>query len=64
MRRALISIIYVTWRLGKQFQLGISKRFLTLKNLNVSEDINSDWRNIKENIRISAKQTEAAKTEV
>jgi hypothetical protein len=38
----------------KQYQLKISNRFAALENLNVSEDINRAWENIKENIKISA----------
>jgi hypothetical protein len=38
----------------KQYQLTISNRFASLENLNVSEDINRAWENIKENIKISA----------
>jgi hypothetical protein len=41
----------------KQFQIEISNRFSALENLNDSEDINSVWENIKENIKISAKET-------
>jgi hypothetical protein len=41
----------------KQFQIEISKRFEALENLNDSEDINRAWQNIKENIKVSAKET-------
>jgi hypothetical protein len=41
----------------KQFQMEISNRFEALENLNGSEDINRAWENIKENIKISAKET-------
>jgi hypothetical protein len=40
----------------KQYQTKLSNRFAALENLNVSEDINRAWENIKENIRISAKE--------
>jgi hypothetical protein len=39
----------------KQYQIKISNRFSALENLNVSEDINKAWENIKENIKISAR---------
>jgi hypothetical protein len=38
----------------KQYQIQISNRFAALENLNVSEDINRAWENIKESIKISA----------
>jgi hypothetical protein len=38
----------------KQYQLKISNRFAAPENLNVSQDINRAWENIKENIKISA----------
>jgi hypothetical protein len=41
----------------KQYQIKISNRFAALKNLNVCEDINRDWENIKENIKVSAKES-------
>jgi hypothetical protein len=41
----------------KQYQLKISNRFAALKNLNVSEDINRTWENIKENTKISAQES-------
>jgi DNA anti-recombination protein RmuC len=41
----------------KQYQLKISNRFAALENLNVSEDINRAWENIKENIKISAQES-------
>jgi hypothetical protein len=40
----------------KQYKLKISNRFEALENLNVSEDVNRTWENIKENIKISAKE--------
>jgi hypothetical protein len=43
--------------LRKQYQIRISKRFATLENVNVSDDINSAWENIKESIKISAKDS-------
>jgi hypothetical protein len=41
----------------KQDQIKISKRFAALENLNVCEDINRAWENIKESIKISAKES-------
>jgi hypothetical protein len=41
----------------KQYQIEISSRFAALKNLNDSEDINRAWENIKENVKILAKET-------
>jgi hypothetical protein len=38
-------------------QIKISNRFAALENLNVSNDINRAWENIKENIKISAKES-------
>jgi 50S ribosomal subunit-associated GTPase HflX len=39
----------------KHHQIEVSNRFATLKNVSDSEDINSAWENIKENIKTSAK---------
>jgi hypothetical protein len=41
----------------KQYQLKISNRSATLENINVSEDINRPWENIKENIKISTQES-------
>jgi hypothetical protein len=38
----------------KQYQIKMSNMFAALKNLNVSEDINRSWENIKKSIKISA----------
>jgi hypothetical protein len=40
----------------KQFQIELSNRFSALEKLNASEDINRAWENIKENLKISAKE--------
>jgi hypothetical protein len=40
----------------KQYQIKISNRFAALENLNVCEDINRAWENIKESIKVSAKR--------
>jgi hypothetical protein len=41
----------------KQYQLKTSNRFAALENLNVGQDINRVWENIKQNIKISAKES-------
>jgi hypothetical protein len=41
----------------KQYQIKISNRSADLENLNVSEDINRAWENIKESTKISAKES-------
>jgi hypothetical protein len=41
----------------KQYRIKISNRFAALENLNVSEDINRAWENIKENIKLSAQES-------
>jgi hypothetical protein len=41
----------------KQYQIKISNRFAALENLNVSEDINRSWENIKVSIKISATES-------
>jgi hypothetical protein len=38
----------------KQYQIHISNRFAALENFNDSKDINTNWDNIKENIKSSA----------
>ena len=38
------------------YQIKISNRFVALENLSDSEDINRAWKNIKENIKTSAKR--------
>ena len=38
----------------KRYQIEISHMFAALEKLNVSDDINRAWENIKGNIRISA----------
>ena len=40
----------------KQYQIKISNRFATLKNLGNNEDINRRLENIKENIKTTAKK--------
>jgi hypothetical protein len=41
----------------KQYEIKISYRFAALENLSDSEDMNRAWEDIKENIKISAKET-------
>ena len=41
----------------KQYLIEISKRFAALENLSDSENINTAWENIKENIKTSAKES-------
>jgi len=41
----------------KQYQIKISNRLAALENLNYSEDINRAWENIKEENKISAKDS-------
>jgi hypothetical protein len=41
----------------KQYQIKISNKFVALENLNVSEDINRALENIKESIKILAKES-------
>jgi hypothetical protein len=41
----------------KQIQIELSNRFAALENLNDCQDINRAWGNMKENIKISAKET-------
>ena len=39
----------------KQYQIKFTNKFAVLENLSDTEDINSVWENVKENIKISAK---------
>jgi hypothetical protein len=57
MSKGLISRSLVRGRLRNSFQIEISNRFKALENLNDSEDVNRTWENIRENIKISAKET-------
>jgi hypothetical protein len=38
----------------KKYQTEITNRFAALENLNVDENVNRAWENIKENIKTSA----------
>ena len=40
----------------EKYQIEITKRFAALENLNVVEDVNRAWENMKENIKTSAKE--------
>ena len=39
-----------------KYQIEITNRFAALENLNVDEDVNRVWQNIKENIKTSTKK--------
>jgi len=41
----------------KKYQIEITNRFAALEKLNVDEDVNRAWENIKENIETSAKES-------
>ena len=41
----------------KKYQIEITNRFSALGNLSDGEDINRTWKNIKENIKTSAKES-------
>ena len=41
----------------EKYQIEITNRFAALENLNVDEDVNRVWENIKENIKTSAKES-------
>jgi len=40
-----------------KYQIKITNIFAALENLNVDEDVNRAWENIKENIKTSAKES-------
>jgi len=41
----------------KQYQIKISNRFAVFKNISYSKDMDKAWKNIKENIKTSAKDS-------
>ena len=41
----------------EKYQIEITNRFAALENLDVDEDVNRAWENIKENIETSAKES-------
>ena len=41
----------------EKYQIEITNRFAALENLDVDEDVNRAWENIKENIKTSAKES-------
>jgi hypothetical protein len=41
----------------KKYQIAITNRFAALENLNVDDDVNTAWENIKVNIKTSAKES-------
>jgi hypothetical protein len=50
------------WKLGElevreQYQIKISNRYAALENLHDSEDMHKVWKDIKENIKTSAKES-------
>jgi len=47
----------MSWRLEKKYQIEISDRFAALENLNDNQDINRAWKNIREIIKTSAKES-------
>ena len=44
-------------KVTKQYQIQISNTFAALENLSDDKDINRTWENIKENIKISDKES-------
>jgi hypothetical protein len=58
MRRDLISNLSEL-KVRKQNKIKISNTFAALENLNDSEDINRTWKNIKQNIKTSAKESKS-----
>jgi hypothetical protein len=47
----------VGWKLGNSIRLKSETVFAALENMNDSENINRAWENMKENIKISAKES-------
>jgi len=47
----------MSWELGNSIRLRSQNRFSALEDLNDSENINGVWKNIKENIKTSAKES-------
>jgi len=41
----------------EKYQIELTDRFAALENLDVDEDVNRAWENIKENIKTSAKES-------
>ena len=41
----------------EKYQIELTNRFAALENLDVEEDVNRAWENIKENIKTSAKES-------
>ena len=41
----------------EKYQIEITNRFQALENLNVDEDVNKVWENVKANIKTSAKES-------
>ena len=47
----------------QKYQIEITNRFAALENLNVDEDVNRVWENIKGNIKTSAKEPRFSRME-
>ena len=41
-------------KVKEKYQIEITNRLAALENLNVDEDVNRAWENVKENIKISS----------
>jgi len=44
-------------KVRKQYHIKITKRSAAWENVSDSEDINSDWESVKDNIKTSAKES-------
>ena len=44
-------------KVKEKYKIEITNSFAALENLNVDEDVNRAWENIKENIKTSAKES-------
>jgi len=44
-------------KIRKKYQIKIANRFVVMENLNNSQDVNKAWKNIKQNIKTSAKES-------
>jgi hypothetical protein len=51
------SLTFLRLRLMNCIRLKLEKSFAALENLIVAEDVNRAWKNIKENIKTSAKES-------
>jgi len=55
--RYVIAKNLIELEVKEQYQIKITNRFAALENLNDSQGINRSWKNIKENIKTSAKES-------